>query len=798
MRYSKLSAILSASWLMCLPAAHAQEASGEPDATDANSQDIIVTAEKRSTSVQRTPAAVTAIAGDDLLKKGGTRIADLANALPSTRIGQVAGSPALCVRGIGQIVQSSNVSPAVAVIFNGAYVPREIVLSGLYDLASVESLPCPQSTIYESNAIGGIINLNPRRPASTLGFNGSVEIGNYSLIHTQLAVNVPISDTLAIRAAGDTIEHDGYFTNGGGGQADRAGRLGILFKPSENFSIYVVGAASRQGGLPAPYVNSPLTDPSNPWRSDRDISATYQRSRGESISAEIKYDDGKDSVTYIPSYVRGVNDRLIYASLAPDFQFFGLSRVTTHELRYAHQADNGSSLLAGLYYSRIKSDTNSDFFFAPFGNLGIRTINKDNIQESYAAFGQYRLKLNDVFTVNAGGRYSSNKSSGTGARIVRRNNVFLSTGDFGSVSHRWEHFDWKVAVEAQVTPQNFLYANVQTGYLMGGPSLQVLGTPGYNPLVQPQKLTGYTAGSKNRFLDGALQLNLEAYYYDYRDYQVSANVGGITVFYNAPKAEVYGVQFDGVAQFARNSILAVNLGIMRAKYKDFSNATVGNLNGLQLPGSPGLTGTVTYTQGIDVQSIGRFEAQGLVHFESSSWATFNQVPQLRRSPSVRLICNSPISPSTRSCGSLPSYATWATRPTSTPESRVQCQARHRSISAPLGPVVTRHSIIAIISFGRRSTGTRCSSAMSACGSARSSAKSVLEWASRSSMARCRRTTFTCSSRFRRMCRSPTSCAAPRVARRAKSSRSSSTSASATGGNASGSVATSRPLPATSP
>jgi len=83
-------------------------------------------------------------------------------------------------------------------------------------------------------------------------------------------------------------------------------------------------------------------------------------------------------------------------------------------------------------------------------------------------------------------------------------------------SASYSKITWHAGVDYDLTPQNLLYASVETGFKAGGFFFS-----SDNGVFKPETITAYTLGSKNRFLDNRLQLNLELYYWDYKDQQIS-------------------------------------------------------------------------------------------------------------------------------------------------------------------------------------------------------------------------------------------------------------------------------------
>jgi iron complex outermembrane receptor protein len=118
---------------------------------------------------------------------------------------------------------------------------------------------------------------------------------------------------------------------------------------------------------------------------------------------------------------------------------------------------------------------------------------------------------------------------------------------------------WRAGVEFDVTPRSLLYATVETGYRSGGFSLSA----GYETF-QPEYLTAYTIGSKNRFWNNRVQFNLEAFYWDYTNQQVNhsgidlnGNQGQFTQ--NVGNSKIKGVEADLQLKATRTTLLSANI-----------------------------------------------------------------------------------------------------------------------------------------------------------------------------------------------------------------------------------------------
>jgi len=178
-------------------------------------EEVVVTAEKRSTVLQRTPISITAISGGTLQEEQVHTLTDLQALVPGLKVGDNDGYAQITVRGIGISGFDPGTESEVAVNANDVYIARPIAqLTGMFDVSSLEVLRGPQGTLYGRNATAGAVNVTTTRPTDDWSGYVRATYGNYDAIHLEGAVGGPlVDDNLLFRLAGFTDRHDGYGTN---------------------------------------------------------------------------------------------------------------------------------------------------------------------------------------------------------------------------------------------------------------------------------------------------------------------------------------------------------------------------------------------------------------------------------------------------------------------------------------------------------------------------------------------------------------------------------------------------------
>lgn len=553
------------------PPAFAQEAPSEPVAVqsdDAGLNEIVVTAEKRPSSAQRTAIALDVFDSETLKQNGVGNVAQLANFSPSINIGQAAGASVVTIRGVSSRDTTEIGDPAVAISIDGVYLQRPTGMNAsFYDIERVEALRGPQGTLYGRNATGGAINIITRKPENKLGGYVSIDAGNYDTINADAAVNLPLSDTLATRFSVVSRYNKGFRDNGVGGRGDdnvaQGGRAQLLWTPTSRLKVLLGGGYLKQGGNGAVYNNRTIA-PGSTLDAVRPPSKAYDATHFAlnydgyfdtsiyTVNGQVDLDLDFATLTYIGGFVRtdykhswdnDANARQGYIYSRDE-----VSNDQSHELRLASNNQSGFRWQIGAYYFDEHLDLHNRFdnTNAAGTRVNLREYFFDVDTKSYAFFGQANYDLTDRLSVSGGVRYSNDEKSRVGPQYVGGLTQDISSGtavrpfSVENSSAKSDKFTYHAGVDFQVTPRNLLYVKFDTGYKAGG--FNNFGIGAYNP----ETLVAWEVGSKNRFLDNALQLNLSAYHYDYKDQQVSQFVPSqaATQIVNAGKSEIYGAEAE--------------------------------------------------------------------------------------------------------------------------------------------------------------------------------------------------------------------------------------------------------------
>jgi iron complex outermembrane receptor protein len=209
-------------------------------------EEVVVTATKRSASVQDIPLSVTAISGAQLTELQITSLLDLDKTVPGMTVNNKGNDPVIIMRGAG----AAGVNDiAVPIYIDGLYRPRAgQALASYIDVERVEVLRGPQGTLFGRNTLGGLVNLIANKPdTQELSWGAAATLGDYDYQRVEGYVNIPMGDTLALRiTASDTTQDplvENTFNSSAGlkDEDNTYARAQLLWAPTDTFDITLTG-----------------------------------------------------------------------------------------------------------------------------------------------------------------------------------------------------------------------------------------------------------------------------------------------------------------------------------------------------------------------------------------------------------------------------------------------------------------------------------------------------------------------------------------------------------------------------
>ncbi|MEM7220674.1 MAG: TonB-dependent receptor [Pseudomonadota bacterium] len=361
-------------------------------------EEIIVTAEKRSESIQDVSISVTAL-GEEQLDLGGIDdVSRLELLVPGLNYAFAGNDAKFNVRGANSSNTFGDNASIVGAFVDGVYKQRASQQTrAFFDVASVEFLRGPQGTLYGRNTFAGALNVYTNRP-DTEEMSAEIEVSaqSYDRIRGEGYVNVPISDNSALRLAAVYDKSDGYIRNAAGpdvgAQDDKGLRLSWLWQPTEALEVLARYTYIREDGNEAGLfgytflcrneTTDGLTDPfgsvrncanpvrgsgglgtasngpgGDPWR----ISQDYVRPvdlEDDSFSLDLVYDAGAVTIKSITAFSDFVNDINFDFDFSPTRNsnggFLEASEGWSQEIQVQSNGEGPFRWTAGFYYSDLE------------------------------------------------------------------------------------------------------------------------------------------------------------------------------------------------------------------------------------------------------------------------------------------------------------------------------------------------------------------------------------------------------------------------------------------------------------
>ncbi|SFP57921.1 TonB-dependent receptor [Sphingomonas rubra] len=545
--------------------------------------EIIVTARRRNENLQTTPLSGSVLSGTDLANKGVANVDALQFASPSIVVNNFGQGIDFNVRGIGKGEHNTQTATGVITYRDGVPTfPGYFQQEPYYDVANIQVLRGPQGTIVGQNATGGAVFVNSNDPIIGGGYKGYVQasVGNYSELGAQGAVNIPVNDTLAARAAIYGLRRDGFYditgpngtdyTGNNGDQRHLAGRFSLLWKPTSQLSILSktdVDYLDMGAYVASPYQNyRPVGVPALTQYSDLfDVSLNAPQEARDKFwrtILRINYEfDGGLQLRSVSGYSWGNTkyraDLDGTARLTPataDRTFFDSvdERQFSQELTLISPDTSRVSYLAGVFGIWNKYEFLSPFQFvsdnssAP-GPASEYRLQGTNPNRSLAAFGQLGFAITPALKAEVGGRYTASRSIND-IQILQFGTPL--NADQKTTS---DNFSYKASLGWEANRNHYLYAFVATGFKPGGLNPPV-GIPAPD-FFREETVTSYEAGWKGSFANRRIRTTISGFYNSYDDFQVIIANPALPVFglqINVPgTTKIYGFEAEVQAQFGR-------------------------------------------------------------------------------------------------------------------------------------------------------------------------------------------------------------------------------------------------------
>jgi iron complex outermembrane recepter protein len=590
-------------------------------------EEVIVTAQKRAQALIDVPQSVSVVDGGMLERQQASSFQDYLKLVPGLQLSQTTpGQGRLVMRG----VNTGGVASTVAVyvdetpfgsssgLVNGAVLAADF---DTFDMQRVEVLRGPQGTLYGASSLGGVLKFVPNPPqtdsteARVRVSTENVEGGEMGYSGTGM-LNVPLSDTFALRATGYYRDVGGFIDSIGTAGSDRekdingsqsyGGRLAALWAPSDAFSARVSAVVqdirNDAGGDIESDPNTLKTLHGGPTQSQ--FVPEFTDFDYRVYNATLDWDLGFATLTSASSYNQ--LDEPFRSDLTSQFSAlliaaFGFPphellqnqttkyEKVTQELRLASPSNDKFEWLLGAYYTKEEGDILQHILAVTPGTLNqiaLPPLGDATLHSNYkeiAGFLSGTIHFGDSFDLTLGGRYSSNDQDAhqvsSGALAGAPANLTADSSE--------DVFTYSVAPKWKLDDHKALYLRVASGFRPGGPNVVPPAAPATVPRIyDSDSLTSIEAGLKVESADRAYTLDIALFHIDWEDIQLFARVNNFGVNINGGKAASYGFEFTGSAYLTDGFNVSLNGALTDTHLKDDTPALSGGKAGDPLPFTP--------------------------------------------------------------------------------------------------------------------------------------------------------------------------------------------------------------------
>lgn len=629
----------------------------------ASIDEVTVTARRREESLQEVPLSISVMSGDDLERIGAADIIEVAQSSPNVTLEVSRGTNTTLtafIRGVGQQDPVAGFESGVGLYVDDIYFnrPHAAVLD-LYEVERIEVLRGPQGTLYGRNTIGGAIKYVTKALGDETRMNFRANVGSYSQLDAVITGSTALSDTFRIGGTLAKFTHDGYGDNLTQSNWENynkdvfGARVTLEWDASDDLmfrfsSDYTDDSSDPKAGhrLQVGAISgAPILDDVFDTRAGLSVPKQSVKANGTSLVAEWTINDNwtvknvlayRDDETWSPIDFDSLpSDDLDVPVLYTNEQF-------SEELQVLYSGERWNGV-AGFYMLDANAFNEFDVVLGLLGPVislpGLNANTHGDVDtDTWSVFADFSYDFTDALSLSLGGRYTSDERSST---VLRRTfiggisplfggtgTVLATTSDFNG-SEKWTEFSPRVSLSWQPSDSQHLYFSYSEGFKGGSfdPRAQTSGAPDLDNdgtvtaaeifdfmMFEPETVKSYEIGLKSSLLDGRMTTSLAVFFADYENVQIPGSVGvdtdgdgindtftGVTT--NAGKAELPGIEFEGMFRANDNWSFGWAIGSLDADYKEFIDATNTDVSDIAVfQNTPDLTmsGNVTFETSMDL------------------------------------------------------------------------------------------------------------------------------------------------------------------------------------------------------
>ena len=603
-------------WLMGLLQIAEAQTTSAPAAVSDQVEEITVTAQRRSESLQDVPIAVTAITAARLEALGIVSTVNLAEVTPGLSVPADTGYFQPHIRGVGTSSTGAGVENPVALYVDGVYIanpPSE--LFSLNNIDRIEVDKGPQGTLFGRNATGGLIQVITRDPQQTAHLNADVSYGNYRDVVGRVYATDGLTDTLSADVAvryehqGDGFGHN-FFDGSEIGKLphDLTIRSKFLFEPSSDTqarltldyedrasSLFMTHLSPQYPGtFNTPFFGGPYPQ-GGPF--DQNENDSFQSTlQGGGASLQINQNLGAVTLESISA----VRKSTYFFAEGLDFTPQPILAAAAHqadqqgsqELQISGNNTGKLKWTGGLYYFYAKAGFDPfdiDFgptLASPVPDVPVTSRLSDaQLTNSAAGYGQASYEIVENTNLTLGGRYTYERKSVDGLSTFIVGGFPVSTTPYpapvSGIPSRitFDNFSYRIALDHKFSSDILGYVSYSTGFKSGGFNLASAGNPPY----KPEDIKATEVGMKTELFERRLRLNVSAFNYLYDNIQVGQYRNNTEIVVNGAQAKMYGADVDAQVAVVGGFTLNGGFSYIHARFTQYPDASFINPVGTCVP-----------------------------------------------------------------------------------------------------------------------------------------------------------------------------------------------------------------------
>lgn len=581
--------------------------------------EVIVTARKRSESIQDVPVAVSALSPAQLEAGNIQTVADLKKLVPNVDLVHndfIGGGLTASIRGITLDDIEKTFEPTVGMSVDGVFSGSNSGVDlDLFDLESVEVLRGPQGTLFGRNTIGGVINIKRTKPTGEYGMKVQLTAAENNKQDIKAVINAPLGDKGGIKVSLRDLESDSFQYNVTQGRTNenrdlQSASLSVLYNFTDNFTgQFTIDNYNDDGelnGLLAIGTSDNLlcallgvcATTSADLSAQNDYGTVYNSNpfsstiQGNNMTLNLEWDLGSHTLKSITGS-QEFDEVMDIASWGHPGVVFPVVRdqeyeQKTQEFQLVSNDDGPLNYVIGLYM------LDADYYM---DSGPIQNFQSGGTTEAQAIFGELNYDLNDLWSVTAGMRYTEEeKTVDSDVFTSLANKIAGNPASEFVKKFEDDNLTYRLVLKRD-TDFGMVYGSYSTGFRSGGFNARGLDDVSVGPYAS-EEVASLEFGLRSEFNDNAL-LNITAFITDYEDKQEQIVTAGTecgqaatvtcTFVRNAGQVEIEGLEIEGVYLATEALTLRTAIGLLDSTYDEFIyNGTDVSANA-KLPFAPDMT-----------------------------------------------------------------------------------------------------------------------------------------------------------------------------------------------------------------